>query len=92
MRVRDGGRGRGCGLDLFWIFLQNRHQNFGTESLLLGMALFVFICAGLVILIWRSGQAAVAGGHEIEEGTGKTPPEIWARACALCSPRLICAP
>ena len=44
-------------------------RSFGTESLLLGMVVFVLICAGLVILIWRSGQTAVAGGREIEEGT-----------------------
>lgn len=47
---------------------------FGTESLLVGMALFILICAGLIILIWRSGQAAVGGGHEIAEGTGETGP------------------
>jgi len=47
---------------------------FGTESLLVGMVLFILICAGLVILIWRRGQAAVGGGHEIEEGTGETGP------------------
>jgi AAA family ATP:ADP antiporter len=31
----------------------------GTESLLLAMTLFVLICAGLVILVWRSGRALV---------------------------------
>jgi AAA family ATP:ADP antiporter len=31
-------------------------KRFGTESLLLAMALFVLICAGLVILVWRSGR------------------------------------
>ena len=36
-------------------------RNFGTESLLLGMVFFVSICAGLVIVIWRSGQEAVPG-------------------------------
>ena len=49
-------------------------RSFGTESLLLGMVVFVLICAGLVVLIWRSGQAAVAGGHEIEEGAGRSSP------------------
>jgi AAA family ATP:ADP antiporter len=47
---------------------------FGTETLLVGMALFILICAGLVVLIWRSGQAAVGGGHEIADGTGETGP------------------
>ena len=30
-------------------------KTFGTESLLLGMALFLLICTGLIVLIWRSG-------------------------------------
>src|SRR6266478_9692117 len=34
-------------------------KGFGTESLLLAMTLFVLICAGLVILVWRSGQMLV---------------------------------
>src|ERR1700747_51524 len=34
-------------------------KRFGTESLLLAMTLFVFICAGLVILVWRSGRMVV---------------------------------
>jgi AAA family ATP:ADP antiporter len=34
-------------------------KSFGTESLLLAMTLFVFICAGLVILVWRSGRVVV---------------------------------
>src|SRR3989475_4549573 len=34
-------------------------KRFGTESLLLAMTLFVFICAGLVILVWRSGRVLV---------------------------------
>ncbi len=61
-----------------WIFSgyfsKSITKAFGTESLLVGMAIFVFICAGLVILIWRSGQVAVGGGHEINEGTGETGP------------------
>ncbi|MGH9502883.1 MAG: Npt1/Npt2 family nucleotide transporter [Terriglobales bacterium] len=46
----------------------------GAESLLVGMALFVLICAGLVILIWRIGKATVGGGHEIAEGVGEDSP------------------
>ncbi len=46
----------------------------GTESLLVGMGLFILICAGLVVLIWRSGKEAVGGGHEIAEGTGEAGP------------------
>ncbi len=34
-------------------------KRFGTESLLLAMTLFVLICAGLVILVWRSGRVLV---------------------------------
>jgi len=57
-----------------WIFAgffsKSAAKTFGTESLLLGMALFLLICAGLVILIWRSGQIAVAEAQE----TGQTGP------------------
>ena len=49
-------------------------KNFGTESLLLGMALFLLICTGLIVLIWRSGQVAVGGAHGMAEGTAETGP------------------
>ena len=46
-----------------WIFSgylsKGMAQKYGTESLLLAMTLCVLICAGLVILVWRSGQALV---------------------------------
>jgi ATP:ADP antiporter, AAA family len=58
-------------------------RSFGTESLLLGMVVFVSICAGLVVLIWRSGQQAVAGGHEIEEGAGKNSPRNLRQSARL---------
>ena len=57
-----------------WIFAgyfsKTVAKTFGTESLLLGMALFLLICAGLVILIWRSGRISVAAAQE----TGQTGP------------------
>ncbi|MFY9561217.1 MAG: Npt1/Npt2 family nucleotide transporter [Terriglobales bacterium] len=56
------------------LFSKTITKTFGTESLLLGMALFLLICAGLVILIWRSGQVAVGGGQEIAPGVGETGP------------------
>ena len=34
-------------------------RHLGTESLLLAMALFVLICAGLVALVWRQGRETV---------------------------------
>src|SRR5438445_8180763 len=49
-------------------------KNFGTESLLLGMTLFLLICTGLIVLIWRSGQVAVGGAHGMAEGTAETGP------------------
>src|SRR2546427_3033460 len=49
-------------------------KNFGTESLLLGMALFLLICSGLVILIWRSGQIAVGEAQEGGQEAGQTGP------------------
>ena len=48
---------------------------FGTESLLLGMALFLLICTGLIVFIWRSGQVAVGGAHGMTEGSGETGPQ-----------------
>ncbi|PYX91168.1 MAG: hypothetical protein DMG67_10915, partial [Acidobacteria bacterium] len=42
-------------------------KTLGTESLLLGMVVFLLICTGLIVLIWRSGLVAKgrsAGGTE----------------------------
>jgi ATP:ADP antiporter, AAA family len=44
-------------------------KNFGTESLLLGMALFLLISTGLIVLIWRTGRVAVGGVHETSAGS-----------------------
>jgi len=49
-------------------------KTFGTESLLLGMALFLLICAGLIVFIWRSGQVAVGGAHGTTEGSAESGP------------------
>ena len=49
-------------------------KTFGTESLLLGMALFLLICAGLIVLIWRRGQVAVGGAHGMPEGSAESGP------------------
>jgi AAA family ATP:ADP antiporter len=61
-----------------WIFAgylsKTITKAFGTESLLLGMALFVLISAGLVILIWRDGQAAACGAREVAERAAATGP------------------
>src|SRR6266478_3750465 len=56
------------------LFSKTIVKTFGTESLLLGMALFLLICAGLVILIWRSGQIAVGEAQETARETGQTGP------------------
>ena len=47
-------------------------KRFGTESLLLAMALLVFICAGLVVLIWRENQALIADAQETAGESEKT--------------------
>jgi ATP:ADP antiporter, AAA family len=44
-------------------------KNLGTETLLLGMALFLLICTGLIILIWRSGRIAIGGAHAVTAGS-----------------------
>jgi ATP:ADP antiporter, AAA family len=47
-------------------------KRFGTESLLLAMTLFVLICAGLVVLVWRSGRASVGDAQEAPGGSADT--------------------
>jgi len=44
-------------------FSKTAVKAFGTEILPLSMTLFILIAAGLVVLIWRSGQAPVGGLH-----------------------------
>ena len=39
-------------------------KRFGAESLLLGMVLFLLICTGLIVLIWRRGLVARDGADE----------------------------
>jgi AAA family ATP:ADP antiporter len=61
-----------------WIFAgfacKTIAKAFGAESLLLGMVLFLVICAGLIISIWRSGQVAVGGAHGITEEDSEAGP------------------
>ncbi|HEV2729775.1 MAG TPA: Npt1/Npt2 family nucleotide transporter [Terriglobales bacterium] len=52
-------------------------KSFGTESLLLGMALFLLISTGLIIVIWRSGRVAVGAVHEQTSG-GNSPRNLFA--------------
>ncbi len=49
-------------------------KTFGTESLLLGMALFMLLCTGLIVFIWRSGQVAVGGAHGMTEESAESSP------------------
>lgn len=49
-------------------------KRFGTESLLLAMALFVLICGGLVILVWRSGRALVGAAQGTARRSAETAP------------------
>ena len=56
------------------LFSKTIVKTFGTESLLLGMALFLLICSGLVILIWRSGQVAFGEAQEMAKESGQTGP------------------
>jgi ATP:ADP antiporter, AAA family len=62
-----------------WIFAgylsKAMARTFGTESLLLGMSLFLLICTGLIVFIWRSGEVAVIGGAlGITEGSAESGP------------------
>jgi ATP:ADP antiporter, AAA family len=47
-------------------------KRFGTESLLLAMALLVFICAGLVILAARGSRVQVGDAHDTAGAPDKT--------------------
>lgn len=49
-------------------------KRFGTESLLLAMTLFVLICGGLVILVWRSGRVLVDDARGTAGGSAETVP------------------
>ncbi len=49
-------------------------KTFGTESLLLGMSLFLLVCAGLILFVWRGGQVAVGGAHVMTEGSAESGP------------------
>jgi AAA family ATP:ADP antiporter len=49
-------------------------KRFGTESLLLVMALFVLFCGGLVILVWRSGRVAVGDAQRTAGESAQSVP------------------
>ena len=49
-------------------------KRFGAERLLLGMVRFLWICTGLIVVIWRSGWVAGGGAH------GDAPPTVPATA------------
>ena len=65
-----------------WIFAgffcRTMAKVFGTESLLLGMTVFLALCAGLVVLIWRSGRVRVGSGQEVSPTAAEeTPRNLW---------------
>lgn len=41
-------------------------KKFGTEPLLLGMALFLVICTGLILLTWRTGRVVTVDRHQTD--------------------------
>jgi ATP:ADP antiporter, AAA family len=61
-----------------WIFSgffsKTAAKRFGTESLLLGMVLFLLICTGLIVLIWRSGLVARGGAEEVTRESAQGGP------------------
>jgi ATP:ADP antiporter, AAA family len=65
-------------------------KNLGTESLLLGMALFLVICTGLIILIWRSGRVVVGGAHDMTPASAESSPRnlFASMRVVFCSPYL----
>jgi ATP:ADP antiporter, AAA family len=76
-----GGGIAGC---IFAGFLSNTMaKGFGTESLLLAMTLFILICAGLVILVWRSGRVLVGDGQRTAGAPTETAPRNVAASLRL---------
>jgi AAA family ATP:ADP antiporter len=76
-----GGGIAGC---IFAGFLSNTMaKGFGTESLLLAMTLFILICAGLVILVWRSGRVLVGDGQRTAGAPTETAPQNVAASLRL---------
>ncbi len=65
----------GSGAISGWIFggffAKAATQRFGTESLLLGMAVFLAICSVLVVFIWRQRRTPLEEAEEREEATGE---------------------
>ena len=58
-------------------------KRFGTESLLLAMTFFVLVCAGLVILVWRTGRPLVGDAQETPAGHAETAPRNLAASMRL---------
>lgn len=58
-------------------------KRLGTESLLLTMALFILVCAGLVIWTWRRGRVLVVDGQATSGRTGETAPRNIAASLRL---------
>ena len=57
-------------------------KRFGAESLLLGMVLFLLICTGLIVLIWRSGWVRRGGQKKGAVGQPTTAQGTCLAACA----------
>ncbi len=75
-------------------------KRFGTESMLLGMAFYLAICAVLVVLIWRQRQPAMvdlgesasgqrAGGGEAK-GVGESLKLVWSQTYLRAIAAVIC--
>lgn len=71
---------------------------FGTESLLLGMALFLLLSAALVVLIWRRREAARGEAAEAAAAPAEKGPEnlraslqlVWSSKYLLSIAAVIC--
>lgn len=58
---------------------------FGTEALLLGMTVFLALCAGLVVLVWRSGKVRVGSGQEVSPAAEEAPRNLWQSVARVVS-------
>ena len=96
----------GSGAISGWIFggfftktIQQRYgKAYGTEILLLGMAVFLAVCAVLVIVIWRRKQAGMVDTDEPEEAIAAEGPQnlsessrrVWASPYLRAIAAVIC--
>ena len=85
----------GSGAISGWIFggffSKAAAQAYGTESLLLGMVVFLGLCAVVVEFVWRRKHPTRAEGEEAEDLTREGPQNLRQSLLEVLSSRYLCA-